>query len=80
MWVQLLELADGSKYDKAGAEIWASWQMVDSAARAVIRGFDEVARKYGESGYQGKWKSPFPRVELEALRAAWRDHDGDSSA
>jgi hypothetical protein len=73
VWIQLLQLADRGKHDKAGTEIWSSWQTTDTLARAIIRGFDEVAHKYGESGYHGKWGSPFPRTELEALRSAWRE-------
>jgi hypothetical protein len=73
VWVRLLELANGSRHDKAGTEIWSSWQTVDSVARAVVRCFDEVERRYGASSYRDKWGSPFPRSELEALRAAWRD-------
>jgi hypothetical protein len=74
VWIQPLQLADSGKPDKAGTEIWSSWQTTDALARALIRGFDEVAHKYGESGYHGKWRSPFPRTELEALRSAWRNH------
>lgn len=74
VWIQLLQLADRAKHDKAGTEIWSSWQTTDTLARAIIRGFDEVAHKYGDSGYHGKWRSPFPRAELEALRSAWREH------
>lgn len=65
VWVQLLQLSDGRRNDNAGTEIWSSWQTTDTLARAIIRGFDEVARTYGESGYHGKWGSPFPRTELE---------------
>lgn len=72
VWTRLLELPDGRKHDNAGTEIWSSWQTVDTVARAVVRCFDEVASKYGESGYRGKWNEHFPRFELEALRAAWR--------
>jgi hypothetical protein len=74
IWMQILQLADRSKHDKAGTEIWSSWQTTGTLARAIIRGFDEVAHKYGESGYHGKWGSPFPRTELGALRNAWREH------
>jgi hypothetical protein len=74
VWVQLLQLPDGRRPDNAGTEIWSSWQTVDTVARAVIRGFDEVAHKYGEGGYHGKWGSPFSRGELEKLRTAWRAH------
>jgi hypothetical protein len=74
VWIRLLELADRSKHDNTGTEIWSSQQTIDTLARAVIRCFDNVAHQHGESGYQGKWREPFPRTELEALRAAWRDH------
>lgn len=73
VWIRLLELADGGKHDNAGTEIWSSQQHVDIVARAVLQCFDEVARKYGESGYRGKWGEHFPRIELEALRRIWRD-------
>jgi hypothetical protein len=78
VWVQVLELADDRKPDKAGAEIWSSRQTTDTVARAFVRALDEVAHKYGESGYHGKWGSPFPRFELETLRTAWRDHKDES--
>ncbi|WP_327425854.1 hypothetical protein [Streptomyces sp. NBC_01236] len=71
-WIRLLELADSNRHDNVGTEIWSSQMSVDAVARAVIRCFDEVARKYGESGYRGKWGDHFPRAELEALRTAWR--------
>jgi hypothetical protein len=80
VWVQVLELADDGKPDKAGTEIWSSRQTTDTVARAFIRAFDGVAHKYGESGYHGKWGSPFPRFELEALRTAWHDHKNESHA
>ncbi|MEU2469356.1 hypothetical protein ABZ580_35070 [Streptomyces sp. NPDC012486] len=71
VWIRVLELADGSKHDNAGTEIWSSQQGIGTVARAVVRCFDDVARKYGESGYRGKWGEHFPCSELEALRAAW---------
>lgn len=74
VWIRLLELADRSKHDNAGTEIFSSQQTIDTLARAIIRGFDTVAHQHGESGYHGKWRQPFPRTELEALRRAWRDH------
>ncbi|WP_329426901.1 hypothetical protein OG339_42465 [Streptosporangium sp. NBC_01495] len=73
VWVRLLQLPGSDRHDKAGTEIWSSRQTIDTVARAVIRCFDEVARRYGESGYHGKWGSPFPRAELEALRTAWHN-------
>ncbi|WP_328806821.1 hypothetical protein [Streptacidiphilus fuscans] len=74
VWIRLLELSDGSKHDIAGTEIWSSQQNLDTVARAVIRCFDEVSMKYGESAYRGKWGEHFPRSELEALRSLWRTH------
>ncbi|MCY0954798.1 hypothetical protein [Streptomyces sp. H27-S2] len=71
VWIRVLELADGSEHDNAGTEIWSSQQSIGAVVRAVVRCFDEVARKYGESGYRGKWGEHFPRFELEALRDAW---------
>ncbi|MFE2307785.1 hypothetical protein, partial [Streptomyces sp. NPDC059411] len=71
VWIRVLELADGSNHDNAGTEIWSSQQSIGTVARAVVRCFDEVARKYGESGYRGKWGEHFPRFELEALREVW---------
>ncbi|WP_327306198.1 hypothetical protein OG730_24125 [Streptomyces sp. NBC_01298] len=71
VWIRVLELADGGKHDNAGAEIWSSQQSIDTVARAVVRCFDEVARRYGESGFRGKWGEHLPRFELEALREAW---------
>jgi hypothetical protein len=72
VWIRLLQVPDADRHDRAGTEIWTSWQTVDNVARAVIRCFDNVARTYGESGYHGKWCHPFPRAELEALRTNWR--------
>lgn len=74
VWIQLLRLPDGGWPDDAGVEIWSSRQTVETLGRAIIRGFDEVARCYGERGYHRAWHSPFPRDELERLRTAWRTH------
>jgi hypothetical protein len=72
VWIHLLDLPDGRTNDSAGTEIWSSQQNVDTLARVVIRCFDQVARKYGEDGYLVEWRRPFPRLELDALRTAWR--------
>jgi hypothetical protein len=80
VWIRLLELPDGRNHDNDGTEIWSSWQTVDTVARAVVRCFDDVVSKYGESGYRGKWNQHFPRSELEALRAAWRASQHNESA
>lgn len=74
VWIQVLELPDSSRHDKAGMQIWSSWQTVSTVARAIIRGFDDVAAEHGESQYQDSWGHPFPRPGLEKLRAAWRQY------
>jgi len=79
VWVRLLELADSSRHDNAGTEIWSSWQTIGILMEAVISCFDDAARRNGESGYHGKWGGPFPRTELEALRAAWQERSGSDS-
>jgi hypothetical protein len=73
VWIRLLHLHDGGSHDEDGAEIWSSRQTVDSLARTLIRCFDQVAHQHGETEFQDKWGSPFPRMELEALRTAWRN-------
>jgi hypothetical protein len=71
--IRLLESPDGRTPDKNATQIWSTQQHITAVARAVIRCFDDVAEKYGESGYRGEWRKHFPRSELEALRAAWRE-------
>ncbi|WAZ19082.1 hypothetical protein STRCI_000107 [Streptomyces cinnabarinus] len=80
VWIRLLEMVHGGDHDNAGTVIWSTQQDIDVVARAVIRCFDEVAGKYGEGAYRGKWREDFPRAELEALRAAWRAYRGDWAA
>lgn len=72
VWMRLLRLPSRWSNDLAGTELWASRQPVDVLARAVVRCFDDVARACGEDGYHQRWHRPFPRLELEALRAVWR--------
>ena len=68
----MLHLLDRRCHDEAGTEIWSSWQTTGTVVRAIIRAFDDVAYTHRESGYEDKWRSPFPRDELEKLRQAWR--------
>lgn len=71
--IRLLALEYGNLPESEGRIVWESHrQTVDALARAVIRGFDQVARDPGEDKYLKEWTSPFPRNELEDLRAAWR--------
>ncbi|MEU5882862.1 hypothetical protein [Spirillospora sp. NPDC047279] len=44
--IRVLELADYKEPDLTGTELWSSRQTVDSLARGVIRGFDEVVWKH----------------------------------
>lgn len=80
VWVQLLQLANGALHDKAGMQIWSSWQTVDTVARAVIRAFDDLAAEHGTSRYQDKWGHPFPTAELEKLRTTWRQYKSTAAS
>jgi hypothetical protein len=70
--IGLLHLACHGSRDDAGPVIWRSRQPVDTLARVVVRAFDAVLATHGETGYEVTWGRPFPRVELDALRDAWR--------
>ncbi|WP_216216903.1 hypothetical protein [Amycolatopsis aidingensis] len=70
--IRLVQAADSETPEHAGRLIWQSQQPTTALARAVIRAFDTVVDDLGEVGYQTQWGRPFPRHELEALRAAWR--------
>lgn len=70
--IRLVEAADSRTPEHAGNLIWHSRQPITTLAWTVIRAFDAVAADLGEVDYQTQWGRPFPRHELEALRAAWR--------
>jgi hypothetical protein len=70
--IRILQLPDRHAGDLNGTEVWTSRQPVDVLARTVIRCFDNVAATYGESEYHRRWRHPFPRFQLEALRTLWR--------
>ncbi|HEX7302338.1 hypothetical protein [Lentzea sp.] len=67
--VRLAEFPDGRR---PGTEVWSTRQPLDVVARVVVRRFDAAARR-GEDTYEREWRRPFPRFELEGLRAAWRE-------
>ncbi|WP_433891506.1 hypothetical protein [Streptomyces sp. CA-111067] len=73
--IRVLYLRDGRDGDDRGSVVWSGRAGVHPLARAVIRCFDEVARTYGESGYDETWGRPFPGFELEALRRLWRSRE-----
>ncbi|MFG1872576.1 hypothetical protein [Micromonospora arborensis] len=69
--IRLLEATSDRVLDHASRLIWSSSQPVDTLARVVVRAFDAVASRHGEDGYEATWGRPFPRTEVNALRAAW---------
>ncbi|MFD2473494.1 hypothetical protein [Amycolatopsis silviterrae] len=70
--IRLVHAADSTTPQHAGRLIWHSEQPTATLAKAVLRAFDTVVYDLSEAGYQSQWGRPFPRHELEALRAAWR--------
>lgn len=70
--IRIVQADDSKTAEHAGNLIWHSQQPTPTLARTVLRAFDTLAHEMGEVGYQTQWGHPFPRHELEALRAAWR--------
>ena len=70
--IRLLELESRRLPDGVGLAVWSSLQTIDALARAVVRAFDAVVTEHGVDGYQAMWGRPFPDIELNALRSAWR--------
>lgn len=58
--------------DTTGEEVWWSVQPLAVVARAVIRAFDHVAWQFDDQTYLARWRRPFPRQELDVLRAMYR--------
>jgi hypothetical protein len=73
--IRMLEVASGRLPDDAGTVVWTSRQTIDTLARAVVRAFDGVVAEHGEDGYETTRGRPFPSLELNALRTAWRKTD-----
>ncbi|MEV6875242.1 hypothetical protein [Amycolatopsis sp. NPDC051128] len=69
--VRLVEAAEWKTPEHEGSLLWQSEQPTITLARTVLRAFDTVADDLGEACYQTRWGRPFPRHELEGLRAAW---------
>ena len=63
--------------DQAEAEVTASY--ITAAPEDLLTAVTRLIRGEGESAYRGKWAEHFPRAELEALRAAWRESRGDGT-
>lgn len=70
--VRLVQSADSRTPEEAGSLLWQSRQPTTVLAKTVLRAFDSVDHDVGEASYRTQWGRPFPRRELEALRAAWR--------
>lgn len=75
--IRLVRADDTSRPDSEGTVIWSGHQTVDALARAVISGFDQVARELGEDNYLAQWGRDFPRTELETLRSTWHQSTGN---
>jgi len=78
--VRLVLADDAQASDSSGAVLWSGRHTVTALARSVVRAFDRIEHEQGEEVYESHWGRPFPRTELEALRAAMRSHQGASSA
>jgi hypothetical protein len=70
--IRLFEVPDATLPDTAGTTLWTSRQPTSALAGAIIRAFDQVEEEHGEDSYFERWRSPFPHLELNALRAAWQ--------
>ena len=58
---------------REGEEVWIRLLELRDGGDHDHRGyFDDVAHRYRESGYRGKWGEHFPRAELEHLRRLYR--------
>ncbi|HEX8870662.1 MAG TPA: hypothetical protein VF821_33670, partial [Lentzea sp.] len=62
---------DVSIWIVTGATAWSTTASVGALAGATVRCFDAIADR-GEGEYKREWGGPFPRLELEDLRGAWR--------
>ncbi|MEU1617229.1 hypothetical protein ABZ479_07950 [Streptomyces sp. NPDC005722] len=70
--IRLVEAKDLRAPDSSGTVLWSGRHDATALARAAVRAFDQVAHELGEEGYASHWGRPFPRTELEALRAGMR--------
>ncbi|MDV9172331.1 hypothetical protein R6V09_19775 [Streptomyces sp. W16] len=68
--IRLLRANNSQTPDNSGVVLWSSRQTITALRRAALRAFDQVTHDLGEEGYASQWGRPFPRAELEALRAA----------
>ncbi|MCX4977769.1 hypothetical protein [Streptomyces sp. NBC_00620] len=73
-----LVLADDDRApDRSGTVLWSGSHTVTELARSAVRAFDRIDHEHGEVSYESQWGRPFPRTELEVLRAAMRAHRPD---
>lgn len=72
--IRLVEVKDRRTPDGSGTVLWSGRHAVSALARVAVRAFDQVVHELGEEGYASRWGRPFPRSELEALRAGMRAH------
>jgi hypothetical protein len=70
--IRLAKAADRSSPDSEDIVIWSGCYAIDALAKAVLDGFDRAVSELGEENYHSQWGRAFPRDDVEALRAAWR--------
>jgi hypothetical protein len=68
--IRLVEAADSASPDIAGSVKWSGRHSTSILARAILAGFDQAVSELGEENYRAQWGRPFPRSDVEALRAA----------
>jgi hypothetical protein len=62
----------GIRVTEFETQLWAGAHPIPEVARSVVRAFDRVADEHDDETYESQWRRPFPRRELERLRATWR--------
>lgn len=70
--IRLVKAPDRSAPEGEGVVIWSGRYAVEVLARAILDGFDHAVSELGEDNYRSQWGRAFPRDDVEALRAAWR--------
>jgi hypothetical protein len=69
--IRLVRAPDSASPDIAGSVKWSGHHSAGILARAILAGFDQAVSELGEENYHAQWGRPFPRSDVEALRAAY---------
>ncbi|MEU1418077.1 hypothetical protein [Streptomyces sp. NPDC005731] len=75
--IRLVVADDYRAQDSSGTVLWSSRHTIAALARSAVRAFDQITHELGEEAFEAQWGRPFPRTELEDLRAAMRAHVGN---